>query len=528
VFEQVQLIEPPSPHRSLFLLGAAPQWDDLAAGLDASREVNEAVLKQADLAFGGEAPPTLLITGYRGSGKSTLLMRSGLSMTSSGRLVFHAYAENLPDPVNLARAVAALDRQTVLCIDDGEWIAGRLSEYQAELNKLAVPPLMIVTIRTNALHLLPESESLARQEVAIGDLSEADVDSVIGVLKRTQMLGRMTGKPIRVIRDAFMERARKQLLVAMREVTAGERFDKIIRKEFREIEDPELRVVYLCACLASAHTASLTRRQLLAVSEYPPARLLSALERELRQLLIPAAGYEDRWVARHPLIAELIIDRLAPRDELGVAYRRLLTVLAHDVAGKTRSGIGRRWLRLYKRLINHRSLYDRFQRSITEARAVYDAIAPTFNRDAHFWLQYGSLELEYGENEFARHYLTTAEGLHPADYFIRNAKAHLLLAEGCRAGTEPEARALLREAEESLRSLIMERDDSPYPWHILIAHKLDWLEVWEHDKKSKSECLKELLSVADEARQAFPRNRAIGQLREKVFKKYLQTGSISG
>ena len=106
--------------------------------------------------------------------------------------------------------------------------------------------------------------------------------------------------------DEFRVRARKQILVAMREATQGYGFDEIVRDEFNEIDSRETRILFLCAAVATAELIDLSREQLLECAEEGPAEALVTVRRNLRGLLI-----EDevgRVPARHPIIAQLIVN----------------------------------------------------------------------------------------------------------------------------------------------------------------------------------------------------------------------------
>ena len=82
---------------------------------------------------------------------------------------------------------------------------------------------------------------------------------------------------------------------------------------------------------------------------------------------------------------------------------------------------------LYKSLINHKILYYRFRENIELAREVYESLVPFFEYDAHFWLQYGSLEIEGkgGDLNLAENYINQAESLAPNSDYIQNAKCSL-------------------------------------------------------------------------------------------------------
>lgn len=518
-FTKIEPLDAPRSHRSLFLHGATPDWDDIALGLDAKRQVTGEAQDAFQEALADTASPSVfVVSGHRGAGKSTLMMRTATNLSAAGHAVFFAVGEDVHEPHHIARAVDRFDRRVALFIDDAEWVIGRAEELVAALASVRTPPLLVLAVRSNSQYTVADIDCT---EVVLGDLTESDIEAVIDVLEKNNSLGVVTGQSRATIRDLFQQRARKQLLVAMKEVTTGRQFDDIIRSEYNDIADQELRTIYLVACLATAAGTSLTRTQLLAASTHPRAVLLSGLARELKGVLVHAEEYGDRVVARHSVIAQTVIEETAPKAQLVEAYKRILSVLANDMSDRG-SGDGRRWFRLYKRLINHAELLRRLEGSIEDARAVFDSVHDKVTSDGHFWLQYGSLELERGDLDLASRYISTAEALRPTDFLVRNAKGHLLLSLARSASTLREAASLRSEAVALLEELIDARgDDSDYPWHILVSHSLQYCDTWVRDEAERRIELHTLLQRANEACEARPRSRALQELRAKVERSYM-------
>jgi hypothetical protein len=523
-FSRVTVADAPLSHHSLYHHGATPDWQDLALGLDAQRDITAEAQALFESALDGPAMRRFVVTGHRGAGKSTLLMRTALNLSAAGHLVFFGVGEDVPEPELVARATGLFGRRVALVVDDAEWVAGRAAEYVRALEATKYPPVLILGIRANSLHglgAIPKGD-----ELWIGDLTDDDIEALIAVLKRANSLGTMAGATLDSIRRAFKDRAKKQILVAMREVTTGRQFDEIIKTEFHDIVDPELRLAYLVACLATAAGTSLTRGQLLSCSELAHAVLLSAVNRELRQVVVYADQYGDRVIARHPFVATMVIEKAAGRVMLSDAYKRILAVLANDMDPRAKSGEPKRSFRLYKRLVSHRELFERFEKSIDEARSIFDALTPRLSEDAHFWLQYGSLELEYGELDLAARYIATAESLAPHHWIVRNTKGHLLFRMAIGAQTKHEASALRRDAEAILEAMIVEQgDDSDYPWHILISHTADWIEIWEQDATQKRAELEVLNTRATEACEARPFSDDLKAVKGKVERAYLSVAT---
>jgi hypothetical protein len=121
-------------------------------------------------------------------------------------------------------------------------------------------------------------------EIPIPHLTSADIDSVIGVLERHHLLGRLRNMSEAERRREFEQRAQKQILVAMREATEGKGFDEIIENEFQELTPVETKILYLCAAIATAARSYLTLDQLVACSEDSPSGALEIINRNLRDI----------------------------------------------------------------------------------------------------------------------------------------------------------------------------------------------------------------------------------------------------
>jgi hypothetical protein len=523
-FEGVEPRDKPADYRSLFLLGAAPTWDDIALSLDARLQTTTRLIETLDEAFEDRGTPRIVgLVGHRGSGKSTAVMRASVNAAAEGAPVMFTFGEDLPEPHLITKTLQELQQRIIVVIDDCEWVTPRVAELCHDIVKHNFDVVLVIGLRAPILSRLKERGVSDIEELWVSQLTEADIEELIDLLERNNRLGRMAGRPRSETHHEFAVRARKQLLVALREVTQGPDFDRIIKSEYDEIGDSELRTIYLAACLATAAGASLSRDQLIAISERSVSETLNAIETELRQLLVPFGAEADRWAARHPVIAATVVSE-APKSHLAEAYKRLLRVLAHDMEARARRGPAARWFRLYKRLVNHRDIFLRFHRNLPEAREIFDSLSDTLANDPHYWLQYGSLELEYGEHRFARHYIVSAESLAPHDNFIHNAKGHLLLLEAAFANDLASAERLRDEGREILRDLIDDwGSESPYPWHTLISHDLHWLTMWRRDIEQLRDELEELRRLASEACEAHPDSDMLKIARAKVDRNYFNT-----
>lgn len=132
------------------------------------------------------------------------------------------------------------------------------------------------------------------------------------------------------------------------------------------------------------------------------------------------------------------------------------------------------------------------------ARSIFESIAPHFSEDFHFWLQYGSLELEYGELDFAENYIKQAKSLAPNDDFVETTSGFLYYKQAI-YGHEKQTCLLLRDQARTILLLQMDRRPSDmYPAHIFCAQELNWIKHWPRkfaEKKALLEQLRDNLTV---------------------------------
>jgi len=329
--------------------------------------------------------------------------------------------------------------------------------------------------------------------------------------------------------NEFKIRARKQILVAMREATEGEDFDQIIENEYKDIEPAEAKYVYLCIALASALHYKLSIRQVLAASTDRPPAVLGYIQRNLRGLIVSESERDDVWETRHPVIAELIVEQLADRSDLRQAYIRLLPVLAHDMPRSPK--YGNRIFRLYRRLINHYEIYRRFSNEIGHARSIYESVKHYVNEDHHFWLQYGSLELEYGDLSVAANYIAQAESLRPYDRFVLTAKGHLRYRQAREADDFRIAQQLIDEGRELVLDQInWSPEFSPHPFHIYGSQEMAYVHKWsiELSRDEIKDILENALNVVETGVGTHRRSRDLKQLRDDLKREILSLAIPKG
>jgi hypothetical protein len=526
-FNRVPIPSRRSDHRKTFFLGAPPTWQDIGNDFDAPRECSEFILDTVESAWSKREIGLIGLLGAGGSGKSTLLRRLGVTLRQAGRHAFLTEGAERPDVSVVRAALEAFQTKSVLLLDNAPLMGRYLSDLALGLSKMSQPPVIVFAARSNLferqLQLLQRTPNVKLIEVP--DLSDADIVQLIETLKVNRQLGRLEPMDEKHRFEEFKIRARKQILVAMREATQGSGFNDIIRSEFSDLEtsDPtnsEAQSLFLCAALATCEEIDLSRDQWLACASVSPADALGILRRNLRGLLHELSD-SRRIAARHPVIAEYIVESVANRSAVVEAYKRLLPALAHDIY----TGVGRRgrsW-RLFVRLINHVAIYRRFTENIDMARSIYDSVSEWFRRDGFYWLQYANLEIEYGEPRLARPHLAHAEALMPDHEQLLTTQAHLALREAIQAKSLQEAVELRISAEEILSDQIGRvGNEDEYPYHVYLSQGLNWVRRWgvQMEPERHRQLLEDLDTLAGDAGRKHPSKR-IKDVTEAVRREYL-------
>lgn len=526
-FQTVPTNPPTSPVRGkAFLLGVPPAWEDILRGLDAPRQVNDTLKQLA----GRTEPPVILLHGSAGCGKSTILKRTALGLAKEGHFVLFTEGDIVPSTSDLMKYLEDLpDGRRYVFIDNAGLVSGYLRALVRETKRTAEKkrPTLIFAARTNDLDRWRDTLSIDDPvELQVPHLDDTDISALIDLLSTQGLLGKLEGRSRIDQETAFRQVARRQILIAMREATQGRGFDQIIDDEFESLKDSESKTIYLVGALVTAQDFKITRDELVGCSEGPLNTALERIDRNLSGILIPIDSSKGQYVLRHRVIAERILDASAPRMLLRDAYERLIVVLALDMGHNPSRSF--RPFRLYRALINHRQIFRRFGQAVAEARAVYDKIRTFVSHDYHYWLQYGLLELAHGELDLAAPYLESAGELGSNDDYVLAALAHLHFRQSLELSNIGAAENLREEAESELRKQIQTRGERDYVvYHLLASQIYAWANRWlRDDPERRYNELRSALDVADDGIRKHRHSSELKQLREDLYRAYLQAAVI--
>jgi hypothetical protein len=384
--------------------------------------------------------------------------------------------------------------------------------------------LFVLAGRSHALYpRLGDLEVLKPQVHAMPELNREDTERILDKLKEFGFLGVLQGESRSKQIHSFLGRARKQLLVALREATAGRGFDAILAGEFASLADDQSRLAYTIVSLASMHgAAGVRRRHLLACLEGSDLERSRILGESLRDVVIPREGGSDLLAPRHRVIGQFVAVETAPLEVKIEAIKRLLTQIAADI---TPESIKRRVPEYitYRGIINCKSMLELFGLDHQMIVEMYESLRPFYGHDFLYWLQYGRAELEFGSYEIAENYLNQSIGIRADSHQSWHQMGVLHLKRATALYPKASAKVDAEKGEEILKGQIAARGDTdPYPYAALLLHKVRYLE--RAMVPNRGEQLGQLFNLSKVACEKHPFDEAVREASQHVFRAYLSLG----
>lgn len=458
----------------LFFRGATPTWGTVAAGMDARRDQADDVLEASLLDQGLDPGGTRLnvIHAEAGTGKSTALRRAGLELVRDwDRVVVELKPYGKLDFLALERLQQELNERLFVLVDNAPRLARELSEFLSAARAARARLTIIATARTNEWREVQNDFPLtATEEIELRPLSRDEIGRVIDALSANQALGLLAGLPREAQVRAFEERARKQLLVALREATEGKSFDDIIVDEYNNIPTEDGQRAYLL--VAALHRFGiLTRAGLLhRALGIPLADLAEHVFRPTEKVVIASEGREAGdfyYGARHPLIAEILVDRKMTVERIRVEYyETLLSQLDPGYPSDEEA------FKLLSRSRNRDFLRDFSEAS--SRRAMMTELLRVDPTDPYAHQHAAILEMELGNLEAANQHLAKANELHPFDPTIKDTEGTLLRRMAEQADRLTTAESRYAKAEEIFRRNITRQPNTPFGYRNLAETYASW------------------------------------------------------
>jgi len=477
---RVGAARPPGTSILPFYKGFKPTWSDVIHGVPAELESLGRLIAHVN---GHGAPNKIVpVVGPAGSGKTTLLMQAAVKMSllpdttvyfiGEPVKTFSATVEALEQGVTSALVVIVVDKFDHMSHD-----------VAALLDSKRLQRTLIVGAERQSIWNKRSKSVLRDYATAPFEVVEFSRHDAEGILAKLSQYGSWTRlgqmAPKRRISE-LVDRARKQLLIAMLEATSGRGFEEIIEDEYSSLTEDAERLFLIVVGLATIHRlqmpVQLANRTLVqmgidgSVSELSPS--LSGI----------ISAEADRLSARHPVYIRHLFGKVIDAPLIERAVRGVLLAFALNKAPVVQN-LPKLDAAIYKATINHRFLYEVLNGQEKPIVGMYESLAKRFELDGLFWLQYGLALRSFGRHDDALEKLRTAVSAYSMDH-TRHALAQqlIIISEGAKTkqaayGLLDEAKAILMQLDKTVRA-----SEDEYPIVTLAEGHTRLLMIWDQDQ----------------------------------------------
>ena len=163
-------------------------------------------------------------------------------------------------------------------------------------------------------------------------------------------------------------------------------------------------------------------------------------------------------------------------------------------------------------------------RLTSQSRAeIYLRIEDLLTSDYHYWLQRGSLEVEYGDLKQAELFLNHAHSMAPKDYKVDTEYGYLLMRKGIDSPQDGRAQSWVEEGIQLLEGVVGSRGEQDYyPYHVLGSQGLAWARRTRAPEE-KRRLLLYFENVVQQGTRKHPRRRDLEQLLKAIQHDLLST-----
>jgi len=494
-----------------FYRGFSGDWSPIEQNLDVRRELTDTILSDYFLDQKTDhldRMELVVIKAEAGAGKSVLLRRIAWDAAHDYNcLCIHIKPHGVISSAAIQELIALCKERIYIFVD-------RLSQRVREILSLAQSlgnDGRLVTIigseRVNEWNVSCSAlETLVSDTYTLRYLSEKEIDALLEKLQSNQALGTLASATREHQRRAFVERAGRQLLVALHEATLGLPFEEIIEDEYKNISPREAQQIYLTVCTLNrlgvpVRAGLISRVHGISFDNFkqnffaPLARIVETGDDPISR--------DHVYMARHTHIAEIVFDRAFSTQE--DRYNEYVSILNHiniDYSPDRRA---------FRGLMRGRTILDLFANHELASK-LFDLAHQASESDFHLLQQEAIYELNRpdGNLKEALNLLTLAKELAPYDKSVQHSLAEYYVKAADHARSDLEKKALRDEAIKICNELRKKGAENAYPFHTLvkleIAQLRDLLEIpVESVPDSEVESiLKDAETVLREGLQRFP------------------------
>jgi cold shock CspA family protein len=363
----------------LFYEGYDTGWGAITDRLDVRRKVEEDLLFKVLLENESPKGPLLLmLRGSAGAGKTIALKRTAFeAATASNALVLWLEESGALKPEVFVELHSLSQRPIYVFVDQ---VALQMNKIYTLLKAAKARSLPIVVVGAERdsdwnTYCTALEDEFTPHFLRVGNLSREEVEGLLDLLERHDCLGLLKDRSREEQVEAFMEkeRADRQLLVALHELTQGKPFEEIIMNEHSRIHPERARQLYLD--IATMHQFGVKVRA-GTISRISGIELEDYKTEFFGPLQDVVKVEQDRYTGdyayktRHARVATIMFRQVCPDDATrSKQFRRLIDGLDLGYSSDRRA---------LEEITRGRTLAEAFA-GVTEVREIYEAavsIAP--------------------------------------------------------------------------------------------------------------------------------------------------------
>ncbi len=449
-----------------FFKGAEASWGMIRDGVAPRRDTYWPLLDSifSELIEPNVPPSLYLVTGAAGTGKSTLLKTVCYDVSKDFRIPVLMHIPGTPLDTRVLGTLLnpdKLERMLIVIRDAAQYIS-EIYNFMQDASRRKLPLTVILEERKNQWIVANATRNhLIPAEFELGGLSDEEIESILDALIHHGALGRLTGTSHEEQLEHFKPLADRELLVALRELTAPQgNFDEIIRDEYDKVPSDIAKSAYAYVSAFGQLGLPIRYETLVRLFSLRYDQLGPEILAPTEGILIVGeqSGYSRHTIgyrlsARHPIIASVIFDHAAKTDE--AKFKIVNDLLSHLDPGFSEDSY------LLNQVVRRRELANTFA-SHDMRRALYERISKILPNNGYVYQHRSILERELKNADAAMRFAKEAVRIQPYNLAFNNTLG-MALEFAARSIEDPlKWKALLGEAEKIFDDGIQKYTDDPY------------------------------------------------------------------
>lgn len=460
-----------------FYKGYGDGWGPIAQGLDIARSVTDSLVIEAILADERDRTQSVelfVLKGPGGNGKTISLKRSAwMAAHEYDKLVLYAKPGAALNPEVFEEIYDHVGSRFYLFVDRAAYYAEEIEALVRRLSAGAVKLTIVVAEREAEWNVRCERlETYVQKDFPVRYLSQREIELLVDKLAANRCLGLLENvdrdEQIRV----FVERAQRQLLVALHEVTLGKPFEEIVFEEYHRIIPNDAQKLYLDICTLNRLGVEVRAGLISRISGITFTDFKSAFFRPLEYIV---QSRMDKYVgdfvysARHQRVAEMVFDRVLSDPE------RRFDQIIYIMDGMNIDYSSD--MKAFSQLIRGRSLADSFT-SHEFGNLIYEKALEVTGQEAFVLQQRAIFEMEHrgGSLSAAETYLSAALAAQPNNRSIKHSWANLLRRQALLTDDPLKKASMRQRARNTLKAAMGNNGNSAYGYHTAAQIALDQLK----------------------------------------------------